>query len=517
MRWGSVLALLAVAAPGQYVGSKSCVPCHPAQYRGFPQTPMGRSLAAPTPTAAPEFNKPVQFFHPKTGRRYRVFRKQSEFLIEEFFLDQNRRLVYSDPRSVRYAIGSGNHARSFLVERSARLYQAPVTFFRQAGHWDMSPGYDTDDYVGFTRQVTTNCLFCHGGDSSQPAAAIGCERCHGPGKQHLAQPGKAIVHPARLAPELRDQVCEQCHLFGAARVAQPGRSAADYRPGEQLGAVLAIFAHDAAGAGEPSVTGHPQEMKQSVCWQKSPGKLWCGSCHEVHTKAPVDYRAKCLACHQQAHHRENDCIACHMPKRPVTESAHVAFTDHRILREPQAARQPEPTRTKLKLILPADLDDPVVATRNLGFAYAELASSTGREEFHRKVLETLQPLVGTSVVDATFWLNLGEAHLALGEVAESEAAFQKAVELDSGSAGAHYGLGYTFQLLGQLPKAIQAYRRALQADPDKAEAWGNLAAAYSKRGDRDLAVKAWDAAIRLEPGNLRWRAAKSVAASTGMR
>lgn len=473
---------------------------------------MGRSLAPLTPAVAPEFSKPVQFFHPKTGRRYRVFRKQSEFLIEEFFLDQNRRLVYSDPRSLRYAIGSGNHARSFLVERSGRLYQAPVTFFQQAGHWDMSPGYDTADYVGFTRRVTANCLFCHGGDAAE--RAIGCERCHGPGKQHLAQPGGAIVNPARLSPELRDQVCEQCHLFGAARVTQPGRSPADYRPGEQLGAVLAIYAYDAAGAGEPTVTGHPQEMKQSVCWQKSPGKLWCGSCHEVHTKAPVAYRAKCLACHQQTHHRESDCIACHMPKRPVTESAHVAFTDHRILRKPTADRQPQLAGTKLKLILPAEQDDPVVATRNLGFAYAELASSTGREEFHRKVVETLQPLVGTSVAGAAFWLTLGEAHLARGEIDQSQEAFQKAAELDAGSAGAHYGLGYVFQLQGKLPEAIQAYRQALEADPYKAEALGNLAAAYSKMGERDQAVKAWEAAIHLEPGNLRWRAAAESAAGS---
>jgi len=467
---------------------------------------MARSLAALTSTVAPEFNKPVQFFHPKTGRRYRVFRKQSEFLIEEFFLDRNRRLVYSEPRRVRYGIGSGNHARSFLVERWGRLYQAPVTFFQQAGHWDMSPGYDTADYVGFTRRVTSNCLFCHGGDSAE--VAIGCERCHGPGQQHL------VVNPAKLAPELRDQVCEQCHLFGAARVAQPGRSPADYRPGQPLGAVLAIYAYDTTGAGEPTVTGHPQEMKQSDCWQKSSGKLWCGSCHEVHAKAPVDYRARCLGCHQQAHQRERDCIACHMPKRPVTESAHVTFTDHRILRLPQEDRQPQPATAKLKLILPAEQDDPVVATRNLGFAYAELASSTGREEFHRKVVETLQPLVGTSVAGAAFWLNLAEAHLAGGEIAQSEEAFRKAAELDAGSASAHYSLGYAFQLRGKLPEAIQAYRRALEADPYKAEALGNLAAAYSKMGEHGQAVKAWEAAIQLEPGNLRWRAAAESAAKS---
>ena len=136
---------------------------------------MARSLAVVTPDRAP-----IQFFHAKTGRRYRVYRRQNELLIEEFFLDQSRRVVYSDQRTVKYAIGSGNHARSFLVERSGRLYQAPVTFFAQPGRWDMSPGYDTENYVGFTRRVAENCLFCHAG--RPPEMSIGCERCHGPGR-----------------------------------------------------------------------------------------------------------------------------------------------------------------------------------------------------------------------------------------------------------------------------------------------------------------------------------------------
>jgi hypothetical protein len=491
--WGCAL-VLAASAQAQYVGSKSCAPCHPAQYESFEKTPMGRSLAAVTSTVAPEFSKPVQFLHPKTGRRYRIFRKPGEFLIEESFAN-----LYSDPRKVSYAIGSGNHARSFLVERPGRLYQAPITFFKQARRWDMSPGYDTEAYVGFTREVTANCLFCHSGRGNTGETSIGCERCHGPGERHLAQPVGAIVNPAKLSTHLRDQVCEQCHLFGAARVTQPGKSLADYRPGEPLGAVLAIYAYDAA-AGEPSLTGHPQEMKQSLCRQRSQGKLWCGSCHEAHAK--TSYTAKCLNCHAPnacAAHRQDNCIACHMPKRPVIESAHVTFTDHRILRRPKADVRPQSVGTRLRPILPAEMDDPVVATRNLGFAYAQLAGS------QPKVVEMLQPLVGTTVADAAFWQTLGEAHLASGDTAQAEEAFRQAVALDPGSASANYSLGYLFQLGGKLPEAIQAYRRALEADPYKAEALGNLAAAYSKMGEQDKAVKALDEALKLEPGNLKWR------------
>jgi len=164
---------------------------------------------------------------------------------------------------------------------------------------------------------------------------------------------------------------------------------------------------------------------------------------------------------------------------------------------------------KLTAILPADLDDPVVATRNLGFAYAQVASSTGRDEFHRKVLETLQPLVGTSMADAAFWRTLGESYLTRGEIAHAEEAFRHEAELDPGSAGAHYSLGYLFQRRGKLLEAIQAYQRAVAADPSHAEALGNLAAAYSAIGEQEKARKAREAALKLEPGNLKWRAAQS--------
>jgi hypothetical protein len=103
---------------------------------------MGRSLRPVSIQSAPEFGQPVQFVHPKTGRRYRIFQRQSQFLIDEFFLDSDGRQAYSDPRPVSFVIGSGNHARSFLVESSHRLYQAPVTFYTQIPSWDMSPGYE---------------------------------------------------------------------------------------------------------------------------------------------------------------------------------------------------------------------------------------------------------------------------------------------------------------------------------------------------------------------------------------
>ncbi|HUS05602.1 MAG TPA: tetratricopeptide repeat protein [Bryobacteraceae bacterium] len=531
---GFAVALVCVAAQDGYVGATACSGCHKAEYTGFRQTPMARSLQPISRNAAPEFRTPRAFLHSKTGRGYRIS-GQNALLIHES-ATQNGRVTYTDSRRLSYAIGSGTHARSFLTDRPGRLYQAPVTYFSQSRRWDMSPGYDTDSYVGFSRRVTANCLFCHAGRvdvqnqagdlfQTPPFAetGIGCERCHGPGQGHLTGRPGAIVNPAKLSSERRDEICEQCHLFGAARVSQPGKSPAGYRPGKPLGDVLAIYVYDAAIAGDASVTSHPLEMKQSKCRQKSAGKLWCGSCHEVHRTLPAAgsaafYRNRCLNCHPKeacnrraepasTAHRDNDCVACHMPKRPVVESAHVTFTDHRIMRSPTSpAANQERSIAKLRLILPAQQDDPVTATRNLGFAYAEIASSTGENIFFRKAVELLQPLRGTSIADAMFWQTVGEAELALGEAIQAQEAFQTAAGLDPGAASAHYGSGYLFQLQGRRAEAIQAYERALRADPYKAEAWSNLAAAYLEAGMKAKALEALETALKLEPGNLGWRA-----------
>jgi tetratricopeptide (TPR) repeat protein len=535
-----LISVFPAAGASDYVGSEVCARCHPTEYRSFARSPMGRSFQPIALKSAPEFGVPVQFVHVKTGRRYRIFQKRDEFLIDELFLDAGRRVVYSDPRAVSYVIGSGNHARSFLVARGNRLYQAPVTFYPQIPGWDMSPGYDVDTHVGFTRRVTADCLFCHAGrvnanragdifEGAHPFAevAIGCERCHGPGREHLAHPGKAIVNPAKLSPGRREQVCEQCHLFGVARVLQPGRAAADFQSGKALEDYFAIYNYDVSGPQALKVTGHSEQMKRSRCWQGSQDRLWCGSCHEAHSKSAAEnsavfYRNKCLACHQthgcsrkadvaSAASRENNCIECHMPKRPVVESAHVTFTDHEISRHPQAPAR-EPGTTKLKPLLRAAPSE-AVSARDLGFA--QLQAAAGRSEFLRLAIETLEPVRKTEVADAEFWQDLGSAYLELQQHDKAEEAFEHALQLDSKSAAAYYSLGYLYQSQKMFAKAIVAYRKAVGYDTGMAEAWGNLAAAYLAIDKKAEAIKSLEAALGLDPGNLVWRRALETVRAEG--
>src|SRR5262249_5754406 len=153
-----------------------------------------------------------------------------------------------------YTMGSGARGRSYLVHRDGFLFQSPISWYSQQERWDLSPGYTGDPL--FDRPLSTPCLFCHCNDARPVAGtnnryeqplfrfhAIGCERCHGPGEQHVQSSDRLdIVNPARLDPALREAVCEQCHLQGEAKVMRRGRETPfDYRPGLPLDEVWSVF------------------------------------------------------------------------------------------------------------------------------------------------------------------------------------------------------------------------------------------------------------------------------------
>ena len=240
--------------PGvKYVGDESCVRCHREIAETYRQHPMGHSLA-PIAQAWPsggdeQSGRPL---FEAQGLEYSIERRDGRVIHQETRRDQAGRTIARNEAEVQYVLGSGRRGLSYLIERDGFLVQSPITWYSQAGRWGLSPGYEDLNYH-FDRSVQPGCLFCHtnrveleGGalNRYKPPVfrgyAIGCERCHGPGELHVANPlmidGKdlTIVNPVALAPSLRDAVCEQCHLAGAQRVERLGLRSEDYRPGLPL-------------------------------------------------------------------------------------------------------------------------------------------------------------------------------------------------------------------------------------------------------------------------------------------
>src|SRR5213592_1368448 len=176
---------------------------------------MARSFApASAASLIEDYERNNHFFHLGSGRHYQMLRRGGRIFQRRHELDSRGREVNVFEQEVTFAIGSGNHARSYLHQSaSGELTELPITWYTQEGRWGMSPGYDNATPSDFTRLADDSCLFCHNGypSGASLAAGIDCQRCHGPGSQHvdLAAGGRAqkpeirdaIVNPARLSPD----------------------------------------------------------------------------------------------------------------------------------------------------------------------------------------------------------------------------------------------------------------------------------------------------------------------------
>jgi hypothetical protein len=214
------------AAPGvAFVGGEACRACHAEEHASYLATPHSRALApiaaSPRPSGAPAA---AEFRHPRTGRDYAVQASDGSARHRETLRDAAGNALLAADWPLAWAIGSGNHTQSYLVQADEWLVESPITWYASTGRWDLSPGYDHVRNDSFERIADLGCLVCHAGrveprDGSRYRVtiheqAISCESCHGPGGLHVARhqtspqgrnrgesPAEAddtIVHPSRL-------------------------------------------------------------------------------------------------------------------------------------------------------------------------------------------------------------------------------------------------------------------------------------------------------------------------------
>lgn len=346
-------------SPPHYLGSTSCVNCHAEQHQSYLQTAHSRSMRV---IDINDESEGEVIDHALSGRSYGVSHENGQLVHREWLggSENSERLMLHE-MAMRYVMGSGRFAKSYLASVDGFLIQSPLTWYQSKQHWGMSPGYDAQLHRSFQRAVTSGCLFCHSGDAEQvdgspyrlrvSEVAIGCERCHGPGSTHIQRQKSAaardvskgeIVNPAHLPRELAEAVCQQCHLQGEAQIARQNKRIEDYRPGLPLSDYRTDFNLQKTGS-SMTVVGHVEQLHMSACYQQSE-TLTCVTCHDPHhdgdpRERVAVYRVACLQCHAEEactappdarEARESDnCSACHMPQSP-TEVPHIAFTHHRI-------------------------------------------------------------------------------------------------------------------------------------------------------------------------------------------
>jgi TPR repeat protein len=370
-----------------YVGMETCKQCHTGIHASFSETGMGKSFGSATRSkSAADFSKKHHVYDKELDLWYTPSWIKDSLFITEYRLNGSD-TVHKRMQKIQYVIGSGQHTNSHLFSVNGYLFQAPLTYYTQAGRWDLPPGFEKGKSQRFDRLIGLECMSCHNGYPQMVKGSenkylslpggIDCERCHGPGEIHVAEKQQGIlvdtskaidytiVNPGKLPVDLQFDLCQRCHLQGNA-VLKEGKSFFDFKPGMALKEVMQVYLPSYEGDEKSFImASHADRLKQSQCFQVMEERnanrdvlrpyknaLTCVTCHNPHVsvkKTGDDYFIqKCKSCHTGEVNpkcsekpelqltKQNNCISCHMPLSGSIDIPHVRIHDHFIRKKPEA-------------------------------------------------------------------------------------------------------------------------------------------------------------------------------------
>lgn len=478
-------------APAE-VGNEACRPCHQAIYDSYSRTAMARTSGHVFPAREGSFR------HGPSGVSYRVFRDGPRAILS---YERAGDTLLRGSQVLKYFLGSNTRGTAPLFDIEGFLYMSPVNYYAGKAGWDMSPGYAQTREMELNHPVDATCLFCHA-SRVQPTRTgtlnafdgapflqdgVGCERCHGAGRDHVDGGGAAaMVNPAKLTGERRDGICMQCHLEGEVRIARAGQSPENYRPGERLSDYMAIFVRESDAQQRRAAVSHVESLAISACQRGSAGALSCITCHDPHvqpgaTEKPGHYRGRCLECHAalaDGHYtRQQDCTACHMPRLESADISHTVVTDHRILRERQESPPRPPSVEKL-----VQFGNTQPESRDLGIAYAHIALR-GNTFAASEALRLLTDALRRHPDDAEVLTRLAYLYQARGDMVAAEKLYAQVLERDPDHAVAAANLGVFHARRGGLPRALELWRTTFDRNPQLSGIGVNLGTGLCAVGD----------------------------------
>lgn len=317
-----------------FAGDDACQECHPAIYAAHQRSGHARTMLDASDAQAVERFDGITFQDPRRGYTLQVQADGATLKVGVPDHLPNTTMVLD------WILGSGGRAQTALSlapERELAL-EHRWTVYQDGRSVGLTPAHDRFEYdpqhptlEAFGRPLDWNravqCLGCHStfvppqpSQYSKQAVLpnVGCERCHGPRKEHVLQ--AKLGRPGESAPMLQYhqasnylEQCAQCHR-GEAHLEE------GLRP-------------------KDLVRFQPLRLKQSPCFIKSSGEMTCSTCHDPHDAVSRDaagYRTVCLSCHSGGSRRDcpepavGNCIDCHMQKTEWEPG--IYFHDHRIAR-----------------------------------------------------------------------------------------------------------------------------------------------------------------------------------------
>ncbi|GAB4362082.1 MAG: hypothetical protein OHK0021_06150 [Bryobacter sp.] len=144
------------------------------------------------------------------------------------------------------------------------------------------------------------------------------------------------------------------------------------------------------------------------------------------------------------------------------------------------------------------------ARRILGRIYARLIGDPSqnrvREDMVRKALDQYEKIVDSAPKDAESWIMIGRLQKVVNNNADSEKAFQKALDISPENQDALAGLAMAAAEKGDLNAAASLLEKA-NANNANPRGLAQLAETYEQQRDFKNASKAWQRALDLSGGN----------------
>src|SRR5215472_11532614 len=302
-----VFSILLFAVPplagATYVGANACAKCHASEFRAWSGSRHSKMVQAATPGSVKG-----DFAQGKTvlrGAPYSFRERDGQYYITESYLTGK-----PQEHRVEYTLGNRRIQHYLVTLADGRVIVLPPSWDVLRKKWFHNLDIDDpEEEPGVQVQVwNKSCYSCHVSQQKKNFDldknnyhsewlnfGTNCERCHGPGSDHVARysaaspgvPARDIVLQTRLSPERNTMICAQCHSFRDIYVN-------DFAAGDDYyDHFLPVLEYNLPDAEDPAYWADNRTRRFS----NDAFGLWQSECY-------LKGRATCVDCHVTAHETE---------------------------------------------------------------------------------------------------------------------------------------------------------------------------------------------------------------------